>query len=388
MENKGLKFWSVLITVFLGVLSGNSQNDSSKVNFNGQLVGWTTAQFENPFVLQPGGRFVPTLTGKFAKNDSSAFDFEASLNINGNVTFEDWRKTDATVEISPYRVWARYATNKLEVRAGLQKINFGQAKLFRPLMWFDGMDVRDPLQLTNGVYGVLGKYFFENNANLWLWGLIGNENRKGWELFGTEKWKPEVGGRIELPVPKGEMALTTHYRKVHAVNMLSSAWNDYRLLNENRIGLDGKWDVGVGLWFESSTTITQQNSIMVPRFQDMWNVGMDYTLPVGNGVGVTLEYLRYHAGNEFFVNGNTANLVGVMLSYPLSIMDNLSAMLFYLPEQNALFNYVTWSRNYDKWSIYAIGFWNPTNAQMLTIQSGNSNLFAGKGLQVMVSYNF
>ncbi|MBV5343660.1 hypothetical protein JZU68_08690, partial [bacterium] len=119
-----------------------------------------------------------------------------------------------------------------------------------------GMDVRDPLQLTNGVYGVLGKYFFENNANLWLWGLIGNENRKGWELFGTEKWKPEVGGRIELPMPKGEMALTTHYRKVHAVNMLSSAWNDYRLLNENRIGLDGKWDVGVGLWFESSTTIT------------------------------------------------------------------------------------------------------------------------------------
>ncbi|MBV5343661.1 hypothetical protein JZU68_08695, partial [bacterium] len=108
----------------------------------------------------------------------------------------------------------------------------------------------------------------------------------------------------------------------------------------------------------------------------------------GNGVGVTLEYLRYHAGNEFFVNGNTANLVGAMLSYPLSIMDNLSAMLFYLPEQNALFNYVTWSRNYDKWSIYAIGFWNPTNAQMLTIQSGNSNLFAGKGLQVMVSYNF
>jgi hypothetical protein len=379
----------IFIIFILLILSDlNAQSDSAKVQFNGQLVGWTTAQFENPFMLQPGGRFVPTLTGKFELKSNSYFDFEASLNMNGNITIEDMSKSTLTGDIKPYRVWARYATDKMEIRAGLQKINFGQAKMFRPLMWFDGMDVRDPLQLTDGVYGVLGKYFFENNANLWLWGLIGNENRKGWEMFGTEKWKPEVGGRIELPVLIGEMAMTTHYRKVHAINMLSSAWNDYRLLAENRIGLDGKWDLGVGLWFESSTTITEKNWIMVPRFQDMLNVGIDYTLPVGNGLGVTFEYLRYHAGDNFFTKGNTANLIGSMFSYPVTMMDNLSAMFFYIPNQSALYNYVTWNRNYDKWSIYAIGYWNPVNTQMLLFQSGSTNLFAGKGMQVMVSYNF
>ncbi len=379
----------IFVIFILLILSDlNAQSDSAKVHFNGQLVGWTTAQFENPFMLQPGGRFVPTLTGKFELKSNSYFDFEASLNMNGSITIEDMSKSTLTGDIKPYRVWARYATDKIEIRAGLQKINFGQAKMFRPLMWFDGMDVRDPLQLTDGVYGVLGKYFFENNANLWLWGLIGNENRKGWEMFGTEKWKPEVGGRIELPVLNGEMAMTTHYRKVYAINMLSSAWNDYRLLAENRIGLDGKWDLGVGLWFESSTTITEKNWIMVPRFQDMLNVGVDYTLPVGNGLGVTFEYLRYHAGDNFFTKGNTANLIGSMFSYPVTMMDNLSAMFFYIPNQSALYNYVTWNRNYDKWSIYAIGYWNPVNTQMLLFQTGNTNLFAGKGVQVMLSYNF
>lgn len=386
MKSTFLKYYLLLLVICS--LQVFSQADSSKVHLNGQLVGWTTAQFENPFVLQPGGRFVPAFTGKFAINDSSAFDFEASLNINGNVTFQNGANSQSTGEIKPYRVWARYSTANFEIRAGLQKINFGTAKLFRPLMWFDGMDVRDPLQLTDGVYGVLGKYYFKNNANIWAWTLIGNENRKGWEMFGTEKWKPEVGGRIELPMPKGEIALTTHYRKVHAVNMLSSLWDDYRLLNENRIGLDGKWDLGVGLWFESSTTITERNSILIPPYQDMWNVGVDYTIPLGNGIGATVEYLRYHAGNDFFVHGNTMNLLGTMLSYPLTITDNLSAMLFYLPGQDKLFNYVSWSRMMDKWSFYAIGFWNPKDVQLLTVQTGSQNLFAGKGLQVMVSYNF
>lgn len=386
MKRLALQICMIIFCIFICEL--HAQSDSAKIHLNGQVVGWATAQFEHPFLLQPGGRFVPVLTCKFSINDVSAFDFEASLNINGNSTFENWKKVDASIELKPYRVWARYTTDKFELRAGLQKINFGQAKLFRPLMWFDGMDVRDPLQLTDGVYGVLGKYFFDNNGNLWAWGLIGNKNTKSWELNATEQWKPEVGGRIELPVLKGEIALSTNYRKVHTIIPYSSRWNDYLLLNESRIGLDGKWDLGIGLWFEISTTITEKNDILTPRFQDMWNIGADYTFPIGNGVGVTIEYLRYHAGNEFFVNGTAVDLIGSMLSYPLSIMDNLSAMLFYIPHQNSLFNYVSWGRTYDKWNIYAIAFWNPVNSQMLSIQASNKNLFSGKGVQLMVSFNF
>lgn len=372
----------ITFVLLLNVCFLMAQNDSTKITFNGQITAWGVGQFSSPMPIQLGARFVPTLLGNFSK-----IDFEASLNINGTANFTGLSYDTVMGQFKPYRIWARYSGKNWELRGGLQKINFGSAKLFRPLMWFDGMDVRDPLQLTDGVYGVLAKYFFENNSNLWAWGLIGNKNRKGWEFFGTEQWKPEVGGRIELPMATGEIALSTNYRKVHAINWASSRWNDFRLLNESRIGLDGKWDVGVGLWFESSTTITQQNNIMVSRFQDMWNVGMDYTLPVGSGLGITVEYLRYHAGNKFFVEGNSVNLIGTMFNYPLSILDNVSAMIFYVPGANLMYNYVSWSRMYDNWSLYAIGFWNPTTPLSISPTQG-SNLFAGKGVQLMVNYNF
>ena len=60
----------------------------------------------------------------------------------------------------PYRLWLRYSTSHLEIRAGLQKINFGSSNILRPLMWFDKMDFRDPLMLTDGVYALLGRYYF------------------------------------------------------------------------------------------------------------------------------------------------------------------------------------------------------------------------------------
>lgn len=367
--------------------------DRTNINFNGQVVIWSTAQFENPFVIQPGARFVPTLTGKFEMPEQSFIDFEASLNINGSLTFEDWQMVDTVGQFKPYRVWGRYANDKFEIRAGLQKINFGSAKMFRPLMWFDGMDVRDPLQLTDGVYGVLSKYYFENNGSIWLWGLIGNDSPKGYELFGSSLWKPEFGGRVEQPLGPGEIGLSYHHRTLNVQNN-----NFNHLLSnsehiENRFGFNGKWDVEIGLWVESSVSIISENELSAfsfPRKSDMLNVGADYTIGIGNGLGVTLEYFRYHTGEKLFAGGTSANLLGTMLSYPISMMDNLSGMIFFIPAgSNSMWlNYLTWSRTYDNLSLYAIAFWNPVNYNFPALQSQNRNLFAGKGLQLMLSYHF
>lgn len=386
MITKRIYGWLILSAFY--VLCFSQSDVQKSLRFNGQIVGWANVQIDNPVFWQPGARFVPSLTWKQSITSNTTFDAEASLNIYGNADFRNFKTDTLNGQIKPYRVWLRYSNQNFELRAGLQKLNFGQARMFRPLMWFDGMDVRDPLQLTDGVYGLLAKYFFENNANIWAWGLLANENRKGWELFGSEKWKPELGGRVELPLLNGEIALSTHHRKVKAINLLSSQLNNFQLLNESRFGLDGKWDVGPGIWFENSTTITQVNNIQVPRYQDMWNFGLDYTFPLGNGLGMTIEYLRYHAGENFLTGGITMQFAGGMFTYPLSVVDNLSLMLFYEPIANQLFNYASWSRNYDNWSIYAIVFVNPENAQMIGFQSGNRNLLAGKGFQVMCSYNF
>src|SRR5690606_40300081 len=100
--------------------------------------------------------------------------------------------------IKPYRLWARYSGNQFELRAGLQKINFGSATILRPLMWFDQMDIRDPLQLTDGVWAMLGRYYFLNNANIWLWVLYGNEDPKSWETFRSEEHTSELQSREHL----------------------------------------------------------------------------------------------------------------------------------------------------------------------------------------------
>lgn len=376
--------------MFICLVVRAEKSDSTKLSFNGQVTLWGVGQFQNPMQEQLGGRFVPTLLGNFNLYHKTKLDFEASLNINGSANFT-WFSTDTlNGELKPYRVWLRYSGNNWEVRAGLQKINFGSAKMFRPLMWFDGMDIRDPLQLTDGVYGLLGKYFFQNNANLWLWGLIGNSKPKGYELWGSSEWKPEIGGRFEMPVGPGEIALSTHHRRVKYLNGISSVYQ-WQETNESRIGLDGKWDVGIGLWFESGVTLTDpQNDQYLASFrvQDLWNVGADYTFPVGNGLGTTVEYFRYHAGNEFLLKGTTLNVLGTMLTYPVSMLDNLSGMLFYMPEQKMTMNYLSWTRTYDNLSIYVIGYWNPENVQLFSAQTQSKNLYAGKGLQIMLNYNF
>ncbi|MFA5045228.1 MAG: hypothetical protein WC542_04785 [Paludibacter sp.] len=388
MRLKKIILFSFLV---IGFILKAQETDSTHISFSGQVTAWGIGQYQNPFGIQFGGRFVPTLLGNFNLATNSKIDFEASLNINGSLNFNGLQYDNVLGQFKPYRVWARYSGQNWEIRTGLQKINFGSAKMFRPLMWFDGMDVRDPLQLTDGVYGALGRYYFQNNANIWLWGLIGNKNPKGYEIYGSAQWKPEIGGRFQLPAGPGQLAVSTNYRKVLVPNPASGTPdNDYQL-NEERVGLDGKWDVGIGLWFESSVTLTDTRNVYSPtlfRIQDAWNVGADYTFGIGNGLGMTVEYFRYHVGNQVLLNGTTMNLIGSMFTYPVSMIDNLSAMVFYIPGPNLWLNYVNWSRTYDNWSLYAIAYWNPDNFQLLSSQSQGKNLFAGKGIQLMVNYNF
>lgn len=355
---------------------------------NGQITGWETTQLSNPVNWQPGCRFLPVLLGDFSWGENSKLDAEASVHLYGLLNFTGWDYINKEGKLKPYRVWLRYSGKNWELRGGLQKINFGTARMFRPLMWFDAMDVRDPLQLTDGVYGILGKYFFENNASVWLWSLLGNKRPKGWELVGSTRRRPEIGGRFEFPAFAGEMGVSTHHRKTDVHHLLPDV-PENTLLDENRVGLDGRWDVGVGLWFETSFTRLQKNNYKMALHQDAINVGMDYTFPLGNGLGLTVEYFRYHTGDGFMRKGMNLNVIGEMLSYPVSVLDNLTAMFFYVGNDlNMWLNYISWARTYDKWSFYLMGFWNPEVNLPLGGQAGGKNLFMGKGIQLMASYNF
>jgi hypothetical protein len=158
--------------------------------YSGQLSSWISANQQNEKFAQLGIRYIPTLSFSASLSTDQLFDVEASIKAFSNAYFQPSSKPQNTNDVSPYRLWARMSGPQYELRVGLQKINFGSASVLRPLMWFDTIDPRDPLQITSGVYGILGRYYFLNNANLWLWALIGNDEPKGWELIPTAKGKP------------------------------------------------------------------------------------------------------------------------------------------------------------------------------------------------------
>ena len=78
------------------------------------------------------------------------------------VTIEEVCQKAGVSKMTFYRVYS----NKIELAKAVydEEVNKGVQK-FKAILAED-IDPRDPLQLTNGVWGLLGRYYFMNNANL------------------------------------------------------------------------------------------------------------------------------------------------------------------------------------------------------------------------------
>lgn len=352
----------------------------------GQASGWLTSNPETSPLSQIGLRYIPDLLVKNKLSDG--FDVNMELSLNSYATARLTKNQHPSYEwnAKPYRVWLRLSTDRFETRVGLQKVNFGSALLLRPLMWFDRIDPRDPLQLTDGVYAVLARYYFLNNANIWLWGLYGNNDTKGWELAPTEKKTLEYGGRAQSPLWTGEVAVTYHHRRAD-LSPLISIPNAASSLTapEDRLGLDGKWDIGIGVWFEA-LLIRQESDLLRMRYQRQWTVGADYTFAVGNGLYVVTEYFRSDNPTEPFASAEGAGFSALSLNYPVGVVDQVSAIFYRDWRNQEWYRLMTWQRTYDNWSFYLLGFWNPENIQIYRSQTG-ANPFAGTGFQIMLVFN-
>jgi hypothetical protein len=358
----------------------HSSQDSASLQYSGQLSGW--AQFTPDISLEgwAGGRYLPQLNYKLPLGKERLWDVEVSANIFGETGFSPFDTLSAAGKVKPYRAWVRYSTDRMELRLGLQKINFGSAQMFRPLMWFDHIDPRDPLQLTDGVWGLLYRYYFQNNANLWLWGLYGNNETKGWESMPTSKRRPEGGGRLQLPVPYGEAALSYHFRTTDSPVLPDK-------IGENRLGFDLRLDAVLGLWLETSWTRLNKNAGMYTH-QTMATTGADYTFGVGNGLTATFEQMVFSYDEKAFdfAATATATFSGLSLAYPVGMFDNFSAITYYDWKNRNTYLFLNWQRQLNHITFYLMGYWNPQNA-VLPGQGTESNRFSGKGLQFMIVWN-
>jgi hypothetical protein len=377
----GRKTWLYII-MLMQVSYGFSQS----VGFEGMLAGWGTLSYSEKLNGQLGARYIPQLNFESPLGDRYKIDAELSANIWGSSTFWSNDSINLDEDLKPYRMWVRFSGDQFEVRAGLQKINFGSANMLRPLMWFDRIDPRDPLQLTDGCYGILARYYFLNNANIWVWGLIGNKEPKGWEMFGSEKNRPEFGGRIQVPVFTGEIGLSYHNRSVDVpASNLGGLVNRY-FAPENRFALDAKVDIGVGLWFEGSLVHTDYHTLYLDPYTRSFTAGADYTFGVGNGLGVMTEVFNYCASDKAFSGGDGVTFQALSVTYPLTIFTSLSGIVFYDWENDDLYNFINCTFTFDKWTFYLMGFWNPDRFQVFP-GSQEVNLFAGKGIQMMAVFN-
>lgn len=372
----------ISINMVIGILQPNIS--AQDFDLQGQLSGWAVTNPEK--ATQLGLRYIPDLMIGSYWGDYT-LDSEISLNIYGTVQFQHDQDTTHTYdEFETYRIWMRFATSQFELRAGLQKINFGSAMLLRALMWFDSIDPRDPLQLTEGVWGVLGRYFFLNNVNIWFWILYGNDQIRGWELFVSDKNRPEFGGRLQIPLLTGEIALSYHHRRIDPhINPVGNDISGGSTLPENRIGLDGKWDIEVGIWAEA-VLIHRELDLEIYNYQRQTNLGVDYTFEWGNGLYAIAEYFTLSFAEKAFERGEDVSLTAFSLDYPLGLLDDLTAIVYYDWDNQNWYRFIRWQRTYNNWSFYLMGFWNPDQYQLFPGATHN-NLYAGKGIQLLVVFN-
>ncbi len=378
MLHKGYIGLCILLLIFSSV-----KTLSQSLAFKGQAIGWTTLNPAEPFQAQLGLRYIPELSFALPAGNYS-IDGELSANIWGSglgqgdsITLDE--------QLSPYRMWVRFSTDQFELRAGLQKINFGSAQMFRPLMWFDRIDPRDPLQLTDGVYGLLARYYFLNNANIWLWGLYGDDKIKGWELIPSLKNSIEYGGRVQLPFFTGEIAATYHHRTADPTAILPDSITMGNDAAENRIALDTKVDLLVGLWGEFSLT-HQDLSFSNQKYKTMLNAGMDYTFGIGSGLNIMAEGFGYLQGQQAFGADEKLAFGLLSASYPISIIHSVNAMVFYDFTNHNFYRFVNWSMAWDRWSFYIMGYWNPESYNLYNVDP-RTTLYGGWGFQLMAVFN-
>lgn len=353
----------------------------------GQVDAYSGLRFSNPAQWQTGARFIPSFSiGKQWKNNLK-FDSEISINSYLDYHFTNWNKDGTDAGIKPYRLWVRFSNERFELRAGLQKINFGSASLLRPLMWFDRMDPRDPLQLTDGVYGLLGRYYFQNNANAWLWMLWGNDKTKGWEIVPSVRKIPEFGGRMQFPVPKGEAAISYHHRTadlskiINPLNIRGAA-----TFPEERLGIDGKWDLGVGLWGEYALIYSSLDSSYFRPWSTFLTIGLDYTFGLGNGLYMATELFRLNNANKIFEPGVSKTFSLLTINYPMGT-NKIAGLIYYNWTDRSWYRFINLQRQSDNWTFYLFLFWNPDKIAIYNTGEQN-NLFAGKGIQLMAVFNF
>ena len=373
----------VFVSLFLNLLISNLYSQGNSFEFKGQISLQSNVNFENDYKYFLGGRYLPELEYSKEIDSVSSITILSSANFSASKFFNALGKNLNYEDYDFYRLWIRYINKNIEYRLGLQKIDFGSALLIRPLQWFNQIDPRDPLGLTNGVYGFLIRYYFKDNSNIWFWSLLGNNERRGLDFLNSNKNKPEFGARFQKIIPNGEIAISYHYRKTTFDQL--KLINPYQINPEQRIGLDVKWDIGIGLWFEASY-IERMKKIGPYSNQGLFLVGSDYTFNIGNGLNLIGEHFINFLG-EKNISEESSSISATSISYPISFIGSLNAFYYRQWKNNKNTFAVNYQHNFNKITAYLIATYNPRLNEESFFENEILNTFVGPSFQLLLTYN-
>lgn len=350
---------SLLLTGLLSVVAAAQVNFDGQASLTGAVFrnrqrwhGWSSLRY------LPGLIFEHTFTEQF----KAGADFTICCQARFDCPTPESILLNATAR--PYRASLWVAGQRFETRAGLQKLNFGSAALLRPLQWFDRLDPADPLGFTDGVWGLLCRVWPYGNTALWAWGLLDSSGSGVRNLPDLRTPRLQFGGRAELPLPYGEAAVTFH----HVPRCSSGRQQTLPAAptGENRIGLDAKFDLEIGVWTEAVFAFRSKPSAL-PGWNSAAAVGADYTLGIGNGLAVLVEHLMRVEPSGW------SHATAGMVSYPLSLLDNVRAIVLADWHNHRHQSWLSWQRTLDNW--------------LFAIAGGGSCITGDIGVQLTVALN-
>ena len=249
----------------------------------------------------------------------------------------------------PYRFWIRYSNEKVEARLGLQKITFGPGQILRNLSWFDNIDLTDLTGQIDGVKAFRLKWFPSNTISFWSWSIL---NKVDSLSFGI---------RSEFSHISGEWGIA------------------YYADQKKNIGLDYRYDGYFGLWSESSLLLSENIK------QIITTLGLDYTLPIGNGLYLMTEFMSIQQQKPIKSKENYAAILATM---PIGMIHQISIITQINIKENKNYNFLRWSSTYDNFSLNYIFSLNPKRQDYLPLKAPNVLENFGSTFQIMFIYNY
>jgi len=364
------KLKSQFLFILLSLTLVFAEDGSLNLQWKGQASIIHASSFAGSFDESPTTmRYIPQLRLDYQVSPSNRLGFDVAVDLF------NFSLGDSLVEFDGnfYRFTFRYDTPNTQVRVGLQKINFGPARMLRVLQWFDELDPRDPLALSPGVWAAMGRYYFDNGVNIRLWTMADAPDVQRNYWGDTESWPWDIGGRLEYPIPAGTLGLTLHSLDVSKASVIK----------ENRIAGDIRVDAIVGLWSE----------MMFARIEDpTWTkdalsvmAGVDYTFSLGNGLYTAFEMASSYQG----VTGENMpwqiRSFALTANYTLGLSDGLTFYLYAIDFpilESQTIPMLGWQHTSGNWLFYLALYDMPE----FTAGSGMS-LPSGTGLQINIAFN-